>query len=413
MYIYDKPFYDICTMAKIKVKFRPSTIRGKRGLIYYYVSHRQDVRHITTPFRILPEEWDEERQDIVSGKKELEWVRHRIECDMGTLQKIVGELMQAQAAFSADDIVARFHEPERHVCLLSYFQEQIWAHTACNRLGTATNYRSAFSRLSSFLTGRSPLLSEVNTRFVEEYQDHLQQRGIARNSLSFHMRILRAVYNKAVRHGLIEQTFPFRNVYTGIDHTRKRAVSEDIITQMMRLNLEKHPSLAFARDMFLFSFFTRGMAFVDIVFLRKSNVQDGFIRYTRHKTGQQLTVRIESCMKAIIDRYAPFAENTPYLFPMLTQDDAKKSFAQYKSELRSYNNRLMQISRMLGLGDNISSYTSRHSWATAARNHNIPVSIISAGMGHTSERTTQIYLASIEDTLVDNANKGLLDSFRL
>lgn len=63
---------------------------------------------------------------------------------------------------------------------------------------------------------------------------------------------------------------------------------------------------------------------------------------------------------------------------------------------------------MLGLEAGLSSYTSRHSWASVARNHHVPVSIISAGMGHASEQTTLIYLASLENSVIDDANRRVI-----
>lgn len=292
----------------------------------------------------------------------------------------------------------------------TFLQEQVQFLTDCNRFGTATNYRRAADTLSDFLEGRDLRFAEVTPSFIERYNDWLQRRGLVRNSSSFHLRILRAVYNKAVRYGYAEQAFPFRDVYTGIDRTRKRAVGENILSRLIRLDLTAAPALSFARDLFLFSFYTRGMAFVDLAYLRKSDVQDGVIRYVRHKTGRHLSVRVEPCIRAIIDRYAGDSDDRPWLFPILKGEDQSVSFRRYKSQLRVYNRRLKQLSSLLGLDCGLSSYTSRHTWATMARDHDVPLSVISAGMGHSSERTTQIYLTSLENTLIDNANKGILEA---
>lgn len=106
------------------------------------------------------------------------------------------------------------------------------------------------------------------------------------------MRIMRGIYNKAVRQKLVEQSHPFTEVYTGIDRTRKRAVSESVISQLYKLNLTEGTPLALARDIFIFSYCTREMAFVDIAYLKKENIQNGMICYARRKTGQLLGVRI-------------------------------------------------------------------------------------------------------------------------
>ena len=220
------------------------------------------------------------------------------------------------------------------------------------------------------------------------------------------MRIMRSVYNKAVKQKLVEQSYPFADVYTGIDYTRKRAVPESVISQLYKLKLINGSSLALARDIFIFSYCTRGMAFVDIAFLKKENIQNGVICYTRRKTGQVLSIRIEPGIQEIINRYS--STKTTYIFPLLISLETKQAYKAYQFEINNYNRLLRKLSTMLQLNCALTSYTSRHSWASTARNHNIPVSIISAGMGHTSEQTTQIYLTMLENSVIDDANKGII-----
>lgn len=399
-------------MTKIRVKLRRSGVDGKSGTVYYNISHKGVVRQITTNIHISPEKWDRQQCRTAHSAAAIDKVQNRINNDLATLHHIVCELEAQHRSFSADDIVLQFRAREQSVSVLAFLREQVLFLNDCKRLGTAHNYMQAAERLSSFLKGRDLFFSELTSQFVETYGDYLLRKGMVRNSLSFHMRILRAVYNKAVRYGYVEQSYPFRDIYTGVDRTRKRAVGENIIVRLIRLDLTGNVRLSFARDIFLFSFYTRGMAFVDIAYLRKSDIQDGIIRYSRHKTGQQLAVRIEPCIGELIDRYSHAVRNSPYIFPILDSEDPSLSFHRYKSELRIHNHRLKQLSQLLGLDHNMSSYTPRHSWATMARNHNVPLSVISAGMGHSSEQTTRIYLTSLEDYLIDNANKGILDSLK-
>lgn len=190
-------------------------------------------------------------------------------------------------------------------------QTQIERLKAANRLGTAKNYEKTMHSLKAFLGNVRLPLSALTEQVISDYNAFLVQRGLVRNSVSFYMRVLRAVYNKAVRQKLIEQQHPFTDVYTGIDRTRKRAVSESIIAQLHRLELEEDSPLALCRDMFIFSYCTRGMAFVDIAYLRKENLQNGMICYARRKTGQLLSVKIEPGIQRIIDRYACLVKLKP------------------------------------------------------------------------------------------------------
>lgn len=190
-------------------------------------------------------------------------------------------------------------------------QTQIERLKAANRLGTAKNYEKTMHSLKVFLGNVRLPLSALTEQVISDYNAFLVQRGLVRNSVSFYMRVLRAVYNKAVRQKLIEQQHPFTDVYTGIDRTRKRAVSESIIAQLHRLELEEGSPLALCRDMFIFSYCTRGMAFVDIAYLRKENLQNGMICYARRKTGQLLSVKIEPGIQRIMVRYACLVKLKP------------------------------------------------------------------------------------------------------
>ena len=114
-------------------------------------------------------------------------------------------------------------------------------------------------------------------------------------------------------------------------------------------------------------------------------------------------------MQRIIDKYE--CCSSVYVLPVLRAEDAAEAFAQYQTALNYYNRQLKVLSGLLELDYGLSSYTARHSWATAARNHNIPISVISAGMGHTSERTTQIYLSLLENSVIDTANRQLTSLF--
>ena len=293
------------------------------------------------------------------------------------------------------------------ILVLDFMRNQIRLMRNVNRFGTALNYEKTMKNFAEFLDGKKIPFSAMTEQLISDYNAFLVQRGLVRNSISFYMRIMRAVYNKAVRQKLVEQTYPFSDVYTGIDRTRKRAVSESVISQIYKLELAERTPLALARDIFIFSYCTRGMAFVDIAYLKKENIQNGMICYARRKTGQLLSVRIEPSIQRIIDKYSSLSST--YVFPILTSTETKKTYDEYQTAINNYNRFLRQLSKMLPEGCKLTSYTSRHSWATAARNHNVPISVISAGMGHTTEQTTRIYLTTLENSIIDDANQGIIN----
>lgn len=395
-------------MATIKVKLRPSSVVGRAGTIYYQVTHRRATQQITTNIRLQPDEWDAIGEQVVISVADKSIIQNRIDSDIALLKRIVKDLDGSGVTYSVGDIIKRYKSPECHVFVLDFIKNQIRLMRNANRLGTALNYEKTMKNFAEFLGGVNLPFSAMTEQLIADYNAVLVQRGMVRNSISFYMRIMRAVYNKAVRQKLVEQSHPFTEVYTGIDRTRKRAVSESVISQLYKLKLTEGTPLALARDIFIFSYCTRGMAFVDIAYLKKENIQNGVICYARRKTGQLLSVRIEPGIQRIIDRYS--SALSPYVFPILTSTETKEAYEEYQVAINNHNRLLRRLSKMLPAGCKLTSYTSRHSWATAARNHNVPISVISQGMGHTSEQTTQIYLTMLENSVIDDANQGLIMS---
>lgn len=221
------------------------------------------------------------------------------------------------------------------------------------------------------------------------------------------MRGLRAIYNRAVDKELTVQRNPFKHVYTGIDRTAKRAVPLETVRLIRDLDLTLNPVMDLARDLFMFSFYTRGMSFIDMAYLKKSDLKNGILSYRRQKTGQQLFIKWEKPMQEITDKYN--TKGTPYLLPVI-RDMERDGRRQYKSAAHRINRLLKKIGKKLGLAIPLTTYVARHGWASIAKSKNIPLSIISEAMGHDSEKTTLIYLASLDTSAVDKANSLILKS---
>ena len=397
-------------MATVKVKLRPSTVPGKAGTIYYQLTHLRQVKQITTKIHLHPQDWDSNKAQIIFTDSTSYLLQCKIDRDLDRLKKIIYKIDAECANYTVNEIIEKFYQTTADYSITDFFTQQIQKLKNDNRRGTARNYSKTLKSLKAFMKNTDSTFNIVTEQFVESYNTFLIQRGVVRNTISFYMRIFRSVYNKAVTQKIIEQTFPFKNVYTGVDRTRKRAVTETVISQLLSIDLKKSKALQFARDLFIFSFYARGMAFVDIVYLKKSNIQNGYITYVRHKTGQELTIRIETRLQNIINQYEK--KDSPNLFPIFNTEDENKAYSQYEIALNYYNRQLKRLSKLLEPNINLSSYTPRHTWATTARNKNVPLSIISAGMGHSSEKTTLIYLTKIDNSIIDEVNKAIIDSIK-
>lgn len=272
----------------------------------------------------------------------------------------------------------------------------------------ATAYRSFERFLHNFLHCKSIPLQNIDSTLMQHYEHYLLQiKGISRNTCSAYIRPLRSVYNKAVRHELCLDRHPFCEVFTGNERTPKRAISKSAISKIMALDLSSLPKLRLSRDLFLFSFFTRGMAFIDIAKLTRKNIIGDRIVYYRSKTKQQLSIKIEGPIDILLKRYQSAEKN--HLFPLFKDDCFNPQ--SYNHVLRLHNYHLKKIGKLLMFDISLSSYVARHTWATQAMYLNIPTKIISESLGHTKEETTIIYLASFNHKDLDEANKKVLRGF--
>lgn len=280
-------------------------------------------------------------------------------------------------------------------------QEQRLRQQGCIR--TAETYNAALRQLQRFWASGDMKLSAVTADLMEQYQHFLRSRDLAMNTVSFYMRRLRAVYQRAVMQGLISDSHPFSHVYTGIAKTQKRALSVNDIRAIRRLQLDNH-HLIFARDLFLFSFYTRGMSFVDMAYLDNSCLRDGILSYRRHKTGQQLRIRWEPCMQAIVDRHK--LSTGKYLLPIICRSNGKER-NQYRHRQSVVNKNLKEVGRLAGLTTGLTMYQARHSWATIASELQVPLGVISHALGHTNARTTEVYIRGVDSTMVDQTNQRI------
>lgn len=397
-------------MASLKVKFRPSTQEGKEGTIYYQVIHNRIIRQIKTDNRIFADEWDDKSGTIIiasnSRSSILLSMKKHINRAVKRLNAIIGRLENNSNGFTADEIVREYQESIEGQSFICFMEETINRLKKLGKIRRSETYRASFNSFMRFREGKDVLLDEISSDLIMKYEYYLKARGVTMNTISFYMRNLRAAYNCAVGKGLTEQSTPFKDVYTGIEKTVKRAIPLEVIRKIKELDLSSSPTLDFARDMFLFSFYTRGMSFIDMAYLKKFDLKNGILSYRRKKTGQQLYIKWEACMQIIVEKHANMS--TGYLLPIIT-DPSSDGRRQYENALRLINHKLKQIAGMLCLSVPLTTYVARHSWANIAKGKNIPLAVISEGMGHDSETTTQIYLASLDTSVIDSANELILN----
>lgn len=399
-------------MASIRVKFRPSTVAECEGTIYYQIIHVRKVRHLPTNYKVFPSEWDENRSMVKTSQISdriplIISIREQIRCDSERLARIVRQLDANGLSYTVDDVINEFN---RYVCEYSLFNfmESIIASLRQNgKIRTSETYISTLNSFKKYRGNEDIILDCISSEIMKGYEAWHIARGVTPNTISFYTRILRAVYNRAVEDGVIANRKPFRHVYTGIDKTLKRALPLTLIKKIKSLDLTFTPALDFARNMFMMSFYLRGMSFIDMAFLKKSDLKNGYVTYRRRKTGQLLTIEWTKEMQMLLDKYPE--NSSEYLLPVIRNTGVNERSA-YRNASYNINHNLKRIAEMAGVTIPLTLYVARHSWASAAKVKGIPLSVISEGLGHDSETTTRIYLAGLDTSIVDEANSLILSS---
>ena len=256
-------------MITIKVKFRESTIKKKKGTIYYLLTRNKEYREITTPYKIHSHEWNDKRSLIAISNAEYQR-RYELQLIENSIIRDIRHLQHILTSENNIDTIIKLFKKIQGESLLSVFSKSVTNDLYIkNQPRTAKSYIASVKSFLRFRNGVDISFEELTPKLISDYERYLKEQQICNNTISFYMRNLRAIYNRAVEESYTEQKHPFKKVFVGNDKTIKRAIDEDVISRLKTLDLSSKPRLAFSRDMFMFSFYARGMAFIDLAYLPK------------------------------------------------------------------------------------------------------------------------------------------------
>ncbi|WP_287816493.1 site-specific integrase [Bacteroides sp.] len=403
-------------MASIKLLLNKQRMLndGRFPLVFQIIHRRRKVLHYTK-YRVFQQEFNNESKEVeycgysVYSIKEIREINRELKSEYKKLKNRIVELEKRGELYSVDDIIESEKKRSRYSYnLLQYINMQIAYKKAIGKDGIAAAYHSTGVSLKKYLNMVSARkadigMEKVDCRFVAGYEDCLYAQGLARNTINYYLRNFRTIYNSAIRQGYKPKNEnPFAYIQTKPCKTIKRAINKDDMKELSSVSLPVYSGMDIARDLYLFGFYAQGMAFVDIVFLKKKNIHDGILSYQRHKSNQLIHVVITPQMQVLIDKYANDSE---YVFPVIDPSSSTTVYDQYRLALGRMNRHLKKIASRLHMNVRLTTYTARHTWATLARESGAPISIISAGLGHTSEEMTRVYLKDFDQETLAKVNR--------
>jgi integrase len=295
--------------------------------------------------------------------------------------------------------------------IMTFAQQLTKELNQAERYGTARAYGCSVRSFLKFAGNEELSFSDLNQSLLKEYEQYLKKIGRTPNTVSLYLRMLRSICHQAAeRLNITLDRDLFSGLFLGTDQKERHAASLQVFERLDKLDLkDKHPSLRFARDLFMLSFYFKGIPFIDLAHLRKDHIRDGVLYYRRGKMKKERVVFLEPCAMNIINRYSQQTEDDPYLLPIFDRN-GKNPYLSYQAALRWYNRSLNSLSQMLGLKRSLTSYAPRHSWMTTVYRQGFPVSALNGSMGHMSEEETYRYLNWINDQLLQSMNRPVISS---
>lgn len=399
-------------MTSIKARLNRSR-RGSDGTypLVFQLIHARVKRELHTDYRLLPAEFDNLQEKAVTDGRNHQR-SHTIRCVNTLITRVKQELerivhsLDERGEYTTADIVRAYKTRHDMGNFFTYAETKIVQLRNAGRNGTANNYLNGIRLFRRFVGSDHLPTDSLTKSLIEDYIAFLKQRHNSPNTIVFYVKQIRALYNKAADEGFVHSpASPFARIKLKGEKTPKRAITVSELNRIASLRLDgEHSHKALALDVFLFSLFSCGMSFVDICNLKKDNIRGNVLTYRRQKTGQLIEMKIEPPLRKLLQKYKD--SQSDYLLPMLRADD---SYEGYRYIQRRLNKRIRELGKMAGFDFPLTFYVARHTWATLAHEKGFPISAISAGMGHTSESTTRIYLANLNHRMVDKTNRAVIN----
>ena len=328
--------------------------------------------------------------------------------------KIIDEFASDETDYTLIDFEAKFRGDKINskITVFEHFEATIALMNTSGRTGNARSYKDTCNSFFSFHQDKDLSFKNLNVGLLERYEAHLRSRSNQDSGIAFRMRSIRSIFNSAIRNGIVKQEYyPFDKYKISKLKGKglKRALSREEIKKILDADLAERPDLIDTKNYFIFSYFTRGVNFVDLMKLKKESIQGENIEYIRSKTKGRFIIKIMPPVQKVLDYYS--SNNiTDYIFPILLKNDLTPMQIENRKHktLSKFNKNLKELAKLAKVDKNVTSYVIRHSFATNLKQLGVATDLISASMGHANLDITNSYLKEFENNVIDDANEKLL-----
>jgi integrase/recombinase XerD len=389
---------------------------GRYPLAIRLTRNRQ-VKYIFTGYSAQEREWNGKYPNYLNNKhpNQSELNNHLIQIYSTAISQKL-QLEQQEKPFTVADLYSKLINKRKSNSLFGLSKEVMDQLITSGRVGSAECHKTALNAVKRFNNGKDLCFEDINYKWLKDFEAYHYSRGNTPVSLGVYLRSIRSLYNRAIKYNLISEShYPFgRNKYTiPTGPSRKRAISKADILKIEQLVFQPYSYLWHAKNYFLFSFYTMGMNWSDMAHLKMKNIVNNRIEYirlkTKRKTVKGFSIGINAKIQSILSFYTKNKNIEDFIFPIIKRNDNPTHIrADVKNKLRRYNQNLERIGNQCGIKEKLTSYVSRHSWATIAKKSGIDIGIISDALGHNDTQVTRVYLDSFGSEEIDKANDRVL-----
>ena len=399
------------TNVKIILDKRKQKIDKTYPLILRIVHNRKSLS-FSLGYSLLEKDWNEKNSEVKKsfmGVSNITRLNKYLQKQRINALDIVNQMQDSGEInnITISELKSRIVHKSSKVTFSQFMEQTINELKKAGRFGYAKSLKDTLQIVMRFRNNEDITFQELNYKFLIQFENDCYRRGMSVNSLAVFMRTIKMIYNRAIKTGIVKrELYPFTGYTIKTTKTKKRAVSRDVIGQIEALKLPENTRIWHARNYFLFSFYAMGINFADLARLKVSNLIDGRLEYTRQKTKKEYSIKITDSIQEILNLYIKDQKSDDYIFPVITRIGYPElEYRDVVDKRRIYNKKLKEISNLCNLETNLTSYVSRHSWATIAKRKGVPVAVISEGMGHEDVKTTEIYLDSFDKEVLDDYNE--------
>jgi integrase/recombinase XerD len=374
------------------------------------IVHNRQTRDINLGYHFLEKDWDESKRRVKKSCKRysnIQRLNNLFDVKLTEARAIITRLEEKEelALLTANDLKTIIAGKERNKTVFEFTEYLIKQLKGVQKLGNAAVYEECLNLLKEFRDGKDLSFEQLNYSFLKKLESYYLARNNKINSLSVRMRTIRAIFNKAIKEKLVEEKYyPFKDYKIENQKTKKRAIKKDDVEKIKSANNISVLEFLDTKNYFMLSFYLRGMSFSDMAKLKVGDIEDDRISYFRSKTKSEFSIKVTPQMKAIFDDYIEEKSKDDYILPIIKRKEPELIRKDIKNALKVYNKQLKELGKALGIEKKLTSYVTRHSWASIALKMGIPIEVISEGLGHEEIRTTQIYLEGLDSQTLDDAN---------